>query len=67
MHKLKPLFGIGTSLLFVFGGFYLWLEKSKQDSVSNPNLIKLFGIGCVILFGLLSLIGIVKFFKNNTK
>lgn len=48
MSKIKPLFGIGISILFVIIGIHLIFEKSTQVNTSKPLLVKMVGIACVL-------------------
>lgn len=65
MKKSSLLFSIGVSILFVMLGLFLYFEKSAQNDISNPTLIKIAGISCIIFFGTITLIGIKKFFSSN--
>lgn len=60
MKKINGLFGLGISILFVLLGLYLFFEKSNQSGVSNPTLIKVVGIACIIFFGGTMLFGLKK-------
>ena len=64
MKKSNALFGIGSSILFVLLGIYLIFEKSTQVDTSNPLLVKIAGIVCVLFFGVLGILGILKFIKK---
>ena len=65
MKKSSLLFGIGISALFVMLGFYLYFEKSVQQDVSNPSLIKIIGVICIVFFGIMTLLGIKKLFTSK--
>jgi len=39
MKKTKTIFGIGSSLLFVLLGIYLFVEKANQVDVSTSEII----------------------------
>ncbi len=60
----NPLFGIGISLLFVILGIYLVLEKANAKGVTNPLLIRIVGISCILFFGTLLVLTILKLVKK---
>ena len=64
MNKNNALFGVGIAILFVILGLYLLLEKATQEGTSNPLLIKIIGIICVLFFGSLAVLGLLKFIKK---
>ena len=64
MKKSNILFGIGTSILFVILGLYLVLEKANAKDISNPLLIRIVGISCIVFFGTLLVLAALKLIKK---
>jgi cytochrome c biogenesis protein CcdA len=60
VNKSKLLFGIGTSILFVMLGCWLYFSKSTQQNSVQPWIIKLVGVINIVFFGI---IGITAFKK----
>ena len=59
-NKSKLLFGIGTSILFVVLGIYIYTTKFQTIDSSYSNFRKIVGIACIVFFGITGLIGIKK-------
>jgi hypothetical protein len=64
MKKNNPLFGIGISALFVILGIYLVLEKANAKDITNPLLLRIVGISCILFFGTLLVLTILKLVKK---
>lgn len=60
MKKYNPLFGIGISILFVMLGLYLVFEKANTTDITNPLLRTIVGISCILFFGTLLFLKILK-------
>ena len=58
--KSKLLFGIGTSILIVILGIYIYTTKSQIIDSSYSNFRKIVGISCIVFFGINGLICIKK-------
>ena len=59
MNKSKLYFAIGTSILFVMLGIYLYQTQSETID-SSYSLMKIIGIACIVFFGIVGLIGLKK-------
>jgi len=64
MQKLNGYYGLGVSILFVLLGLYLIFEKSNQSNVTYPVWIKITGIACVLFFGSLVIMKLLKYLKK---
>jgi|JI9StandDraft_1071089.scaffolds.fasta_scaffold278926_2 cytochrome c biogenesis protein CcdA len=60
VNKFKLLFSLGTSILFIMLGFWLYFTKSTQQNSLQPWIIKLIGILNIVLFGILGMTAIKK-------
>jgi len=67
MKTSKGLFGIGTSLLFVMLGVYLFTVKAHNPATENPELVKWVGIACTAFFGLVAFAGIKMLVTGSAK
>lgn len=59
-NKSKLSFGIGSSILFVVLGIYLYTTKSETPESFYSNLTKIVGIVCIAFFAFIGLICIKK-------
>ena len=59
-NKSKLLFGIGTSILFIILGIYLYSTKAETINTSYANFTKIVGISCILFFGIIVLISLKK-------
>jgi quinol-cytochrome oxidoreductase complex cytochrome b subunit len=59
-NKSKLLFGIGSSILFIALGIYLYTTKSETLDSTYSSFRKIVGIACIVFFGITGLIGLKK-------
>lgn len=65
MKTKVPFLGIGGSILFVLLGIHLIYKKSAQDSEFHPLFIKSVGVACILIFGTLLVLTLLKIIKNE--
>lgn len=63
MNKIKPLFSLGLSLLFIVLGISI-INKSQVPGTEYPTLQLISGISCVVFFGGIFLLGLAKIVRS---
>jgi len=62
-NQFRTLFGIGSSILFIFIGSLLITNAEKYDV--NPILIKALGVITIVFFGGLLILFVKKLFSKS--
>jgi hypothetical protein len=63
LNKMRSLFGIGLSILFVLLGIFLLIEVPENSLNFSPLVVKVTGIACILFFGTLLIIGARKLLR----
>ena len=59
-NKSKLLFGIGSSIIFIVLGIYLYTTRSETIDSSYSAFTKIVGIACIVFYGIIGFINLKK-------
>ena len=63
--KFKPFFSLGTAILFVMLGAYLYFNVSVRPGTEYPTIIKIVGACNMVFFGAIATLALVKIFRRG--